>query len=320
MTSDGIRHGRWGGLPWRTRGTGCSIPGRRDGEAVPGSHRQPKLLLHRVCKTFHSKRGQTAALQDVTMSVSDGEFVCIVGPSGCGKSTLLNLIAGLETKSGGEILADGKAVLGPGTDRVVIFQEPALFPWLNVLANVEFGLKMSGIARDERRRQAEEALRLVHLLGFRNAYVHELSGGMKQRVALARALVMDPQVLLMDEPFAALDTQTRGMLHEELQNAWMLTRKTIVFVTHNIEEAVHLADRVVVFSSRPGQVRREIQVDAPRPRLPSEHGLWGSAFRQIADELRIEVEKAAREESRSAGQLEADPLSCPAGGRLAGRL
>lgn len=260
------------------------------------------------------------ALQEVDMSVTDGEFVCIVGPSGCGKSTLLNLIAGLEAKTGGEILADGRAVVGPGTDRVLLFQEPALFPWLNVLGNVEFGLKMSGVPRALRRERSEDALRLVNLSGFGKAFAHELSGGMKQRVALARALVMDPQVLLMDEPFAALDTRTRGLLHDELQNAWMLTRKTIVFVTHNIEEAVHLADRVVVFSGRPGRVRREIRVEAPRPRAHADSDSLGHVFRQIADELRHEVEIAAKEEYGNAGQLEAAPLSCPAGGRMAGRF
>lgn len=278
---------------------------------------RPKLLLRGVSKIYATRRGQTRALHRINLTVRDGEFVCIIGPSGCGKSTLLNLVAGLDHYSEGEILADGKVVRGAGTDRLMIFQEPTLFPWLNVLGNIEFGLKMAGVPPRTRRERAEEALRLVHLLPFREAFVHELSGGMKQRVALARALVMDPQVLLMDEPFAALDTQTREMLHDELLSAWSQTRKTIIFVTHNIEEAIRLGDRVVVFSQRPGRIRRELRLETPRPRSA---GLCVDLIGEISEGLRNEASIAAREEYGNEGEPErrheTDHVSCLAGDNL----
>ncbi|MBI5301900.1 MAG: ABC transporter ATP-binding protein [Chloroflexi bacterium] len=195
-----------------------------------------------------------------------GEFVCLLGPSGCGKSTLLNLVAGLDKPTRGEILTDGKRVNGTGTDRVMIFQSAALFPWLNVRDNVEFGMQMIGKPSAQRRETARHFLAMVHLTEFENAYVHELSGGMKQRAAIARALALDPDVLLMDEPFGALDAQTRDILHGELQAIWRATNKTILFVTHNVREAIVLGDRVVVFSARPARIKREWTLDLPRPR------------------------------------------------------
>lgn len=225
-----------------------------------------RLDICNVGKAFSGKSGERKAVDSVSFHVDAGEFVCLLGPSGCGKSTLLNIIAGLDKPTSGEIEMDGRPISGPGKDRVMIFQEAALFPWLNVQDNVEFGLQMAGIPKTERARIAQRYLKLVNLSDFGKAAVHELSGGMKQRVALARALALDPEVLLMDEPFGALDAQTRDLLHDELQDIWADTAKTVVFVTHNVREAVVLGDRVIVFSSRPGRIKREFVVGLPRPR------------------------------------------------------
>ncbi len=224
-----------------------------------------KVELRRVTKTFEGKT-PVLALDAIDLSVRAGEFVCLLGPSGCGKSTLLNLVAGLDRPTAGQVLKDGQPVDGPGTDRVMIFQTAALFPWLDVLGNVEFGLRMTGGAKRECTEVARRYLRMVHLLDFEQTFVHQLSGGMKQRVALARALALDPDVLLMDEPFGALDAQTRDLLHDELQNIWSATSKTVLFVTHNVREAIVLGDRVVVLSQRPGRVKQEFAIDLPRPR------------------------------------------------------
>ncbi len=250
-----------------------------------------KLELRSVSKTFQTRRGDTHALQDVTLDVAAGEFVCLLGPSGCGKSTLLNIIAGLDSPDAGEVCADGQPVLAASTDRVVMFQDATLFPWLNVADNVTFGLTMAGTPAKERREIAQRYLQMVHLPRFSNAAVHELSGGMKQRVALARALALDPAVLLMDEPFGALDAQTRDLLHAELQEIWATTGKTIVFVTHNVREAIRLGDRVLVMSARPGTIKREFRVNLPRPRAMEDHGLVDLA-RVILDELKDEVNRA----------------------------
>jgi sulfonate transport system ATP-binding protein len=255
----------------------------------------PKLSLRNVSKNFHTKTGKFNAVQDISLEVHEGEFLCIVGPSGCGKSTVLNIIAGLEKPDGGHALVNGKPILGPGTDRVVIFQELALFPWLSVLKNVEFGLRMARVSRKEREERALHFLKMVHLTRFSHSYVHELSGGMKQRVALARALAIDPEILLMDEPFAALDAQTRDILHEELQEIWAATRKTIIFVTHNVREAACLGDRVLVFSTHPGRIKREFEIDYARPRHLEDPNLITFA-KNILDELKAEVEKVAQEE------------------------
>ena len=250
-----------------------------------------KILVQDVWKEFPMKDGKISALEAITLDVKDGEFLCIVGPSGCGKSTLLSIIAGLVRPGRGAVLINGKEVQGPGPDRVVMFQESALFPWLTAIENIEFGLKMKGVDGKEREKLAHRYLKLVNLERFRNSYVHELSGGMKQRVALARALAMEPEVLLMDEPFAALDAQSRDQFHIELQQIWMKTGQTIIFVTHNVSEAVSLGDRVVVLTYRPGRIKREFHVEYPRPR--ESRGVAGLAAitSDILAELRVEFER-----------------------------
>jgi NitT/TauT family transport system ATP-binding protein len=226
-----------------------------------------KLAIEDVSKTFQSASGKVLALDRVSVSVAEGEFVCLVGASGCGKSTLLNIIAGLEKPDSGTVLADGKPVTGPGRERLVMFQEPALFPWLDVFGNVLFGLKLKpNLTNKDRRDVAKYYLELVGLSRFEHANIHELSGGMKQRVSLARALAPNPRVLLMDEPFAALDALTREQLYGDIQEIWKARRKTIVFVTHNVREAACLGDRVLLFSPHPGRIREEFPVKLARPR------------------------------------------------------
>ncbi len=226
-----------------------------------------KLLIDGVSKTFRNSRGEVLALDTTTLAVDEGEFVCLVGPSGCGKSTLLNLVAGLDTPTRGRVLMDGKPVTGPGSERMVMFQEHALFPWLDVLGNVLFGLKLKpGLDAKERVEVAKYYLKLVGLERFLKASIHELSGGMRQRVALARALAPNPRVLLMDEPFAALDAMTREQLYADLQKISAAQKKTVLFVTHNVREAVCLGDRVILFSPNPGRIREQFKVALPRPR------------------------------------------------------
>ena len=239
-----------------------------------------KLLIQNVSKSFRGTAGDVLALDRVSLSVAEGEFVCLVGVSGCGKSTLLNIIAGLEKPDSGSVLADGKPVTGPGRERLVMFQESALFPWLDVLDNVLFGLKLKpNLTRKDRYDVAKYYLELVGLTRFEHANIHELSGGMKQRVALARALAPNPRVLLMDEPFAALDALTREQLYGDLQQIWKARRKTIVFVTHNVREAACLGDRVLLFSPHPGRIQEEFTVDLPRPRDINSVDLAGYAIR-----------------------------------------
>jgi sulfonate transport system ATP-binding protein len=226
-----------------------------------------KLSIENVSKSFRSASGDVLALDQVRLNVAEGEFVCLVGASGCGKSTLLNIIAGLEKPDGGTVLADGKPVTGPGRDRLVMFQEPALFPWLDVFGNVLFPLKLKpNLTNKDRHDVAKYYLELVGLSRFERANIHELSGGMKQRVSLARALAPNPRVLLMDEPFAALDALTREQLYGDIQEIWKARRKTIVFVTHNVREAACLGDRVLLFSPHPGRIREEFPVKLARPR------------------------------------------------------
>ena len=226
-----------------------------------------KLAIEDVSKTFRTATGEVLALDRVSLQVNEAEFVCLVGPSGCGKTTLLNIIAGLEKPDSGRVLADGKPVTSPGRDRLVMFQEPALFPWLDVFGNVLFGLKLKpNLTNKDRRNVARYYLELVGLTRFEHANIHELSGGMKQRVSLARALAPNPRVLLMDEPFAALDALTREQLYGDIQQIWKARRKTIVFVTHNVREAACLGDRVLLFSPHPGRIQEEFAVDLPRPR------------------------------------------------------
>jgi len=226
-----------------------------------------KVELKKVSRHFATDSGIVRAVSALDLTIAKGEFLCIVGPSGCGKSTLLNLIAGFEKPDSGELLVDGRAVAGPGPDRFVIFQEPALFPWLNVRQNVAFGLRLAGVTAAEQQRRVERLLQTVQLERFAGARIHELSGGMKQRVALARALAMDPEILLMDEPFAALDAQTRDLLHEEMERIWLETGKTVVFVTHNVREAVRLGTRVILMDAAGGTIRQEYPVNLPRNRF-----------------------------------------------------
>src|SRR6266404_2269308 len=252
----------------------------------------PKVSLDGISLTYKTNaKGRLVALDNISLQVKPGEFVCVVGPSGCGKSTLLHLIAGLHQQSSGQVLVDGKPVSGPGTDRILIFQELGLFPWLKVGENVEFGMKMKNISKAEREERVQYYLRLVHLSKFRDSYTHQLSGGMRQRVALARALATEPDVLLMDEPFAALDAQTRDLLHDELERIWAETGSTIVFVTHNVREAVRLGDRVALLTFRPGRVKREFSVDLPRPRVLEDVHV-AHAAREILDELREEINRS----------------------------
>jgi NitT/TauT family transport system ATP-binding protein len=226
-----------------------------------------KLVVDHVTKSFKGQSGWLKALDDVSLTVNEGEFVCLVGPSGCGKSTLLNLVAGLDTPESGTLSSDGQPIIGPGRERGVMFQEHALFPWLDVLGNVLFGLQLKpNINKAERIDIAKYYLQLVGLGRFIHANVHELSGGMKQRVALARALAPNPRILCMDEPFAALDAMTREQLYADLQDIWAKRKKTIIFVTHNVREAVCLGDRVVLFSPNPGRIREQFDIQLPRPR------------------------------------------------------
>lgn len=226
-----------------------------------------KLSVSGVSKTFDSAQGRIEALRDINLAVNEGEFVCLVGPSGCGKSTLLNLVAGLDKPDEGTISVEDVPVTGPGRDRMVMFQEHALFPWLDVMGNVLFGLKLKpNLTNPERREVAKFYLHLVGLDNFAKASIHELSGGMRQRVALARSLAPNPRILLMDETFGALDALTREQLYGELQQIWQKRKKTILFVTHNIREAVCLGDRVVLFSPHPGRIVESFDIDLPRAR------------------------------------------------------
>jgi NitT/TauT family transport system ATP-binding protein len=226
-----------------------------------------KLVLDGVTKTFETKRTKVRALENVCLQVSEGEYVCLVGQSGCGKTTLLNVIAGLEKPDGGRVLVDGRPVSQPGRDRMVLFQETALFPWLDAMGNVLFGLKLKPNLTDgDRLEVAKFYLKMTGLGKFTHANIHELSGGMKQRVALARALAPNPRVLLMDEPFGALDALTREQLYGDIQEIWLKRRKTVVFVTHNVREAVCLGDRVLLLAPGPGRVIEEFRIDLPRPR------------------------------------------------------
>ena len=214
----------------------------------------------------HFENSEKATLNEIDLEIESGEFVCIVGASGCGKSTLLNLVAGLEKPTGGKILLDGEEVNGPGADRTVMFQEHGLFPWLNVIENVKFGMKLAGVPKEEQEKVAMHYLEMVHLQDYKDYPIHQISGGMRQRTALARALTMNSKVLLMDEPFSALDKQTSNRLREELQRVWMETKKTILFITHSVEEAVYLGDRVVALSPDTGRIASIITIDIPRPR------------------------------------------------------
>jgi NitT/TauT family transport system ATP-binding protein len=225
------------------------------------------IEIRDVSLIYDTPGGKVPGVKDVSFDIAASEFICIVGPSGCGKSTLLNIIAGFLSPAAGEIRIGGKPVTGHGMDRGVVFQDFAqLFPWRTALGNVTFGLEMKGVAKEEREKTAREQLRLVKLEKFTASYPHHLSGGMQQRVAIARALAYNPSVLLMDEPFAALDALTRDDMQRLLAEVWRETRKTVIYVTHNVAEAVYLADRVIVMSPHPGTVKAEIPITLPRPR------------------------------------------------------
>lgn len=254
------------------------------------------VQIKNVSKTFLNKEEKTeyTVFENISLDVKPGEFVSLLGPSGCGKSTLLNIVAGLEDASEGVVLVGDKEVKEPGSDRGVVFQEAALMPWLSVLENVMFSLKKKMNKKDAKEK-AIEYLKLVHLSKFINSYPHELSGGMKQRVSIARALAMDPEILLMDEPFGALDEQTRTMLHKEVQYIWETTGKTILFVTHNIRESILLSDRIVLMGTRPGGIINIFPVDLPRPRKQSSPEFL-ELEEKIMEQLAGEIEKVMREE------------------------
>ncbi|MBX3229979.1 MAG: ABC transporter ATP-binding protein [Labilithrix sp.] len=254
--------------------------------------------------------GDTSILDDVTLAVGPGEALCLVGPSGGGKSTILNLLAGLVAPTAGRVTFDGAPIDGPSPERAVVFQDAALFPWLSLAQNVAFPLEMAGVERAEREARVEELLRLVHLSRFRGMYPHELSGGMRQRGAIARALATRPRMILFDEPFAALDGQMRELLQSEVERLVGASRTTMVFVTHQIDEAVRLGDRVVLIGARPGRIVGEVHVDLPRPRVRDARAM--EIAQRIADEIRSEVEKVAREEADGAWGVEADGDAHPA--------
>jgi ABC-type nitrate/sulfonate/bicarbonate transport system ATPase subunit len=261
-----------------------------------------KLKIANVSKAFPNPRtGQVIpALREVTLEVAAGEFVCILGPSGCGKTTLLNCLAGFIHPDAGSILKDDRTIDGPAPDRGMVFQEYGLFPWFTVEQNILFGPRMRGVARAHLTELARRYVELVNLRGFERHYPFELSGGMKQRVSLARALANDPEILLMDEPFGALDAQTREAMQEELLRIWERERKTCVFITHSIAEAIYLADRVVVLSARPGQVKRIVPVTVPRLRDRTSPAFF-ELYREVDAVLREEIARAATDHAGPPG-------------------
>ena len=235
--------------------------------AEGGDRMKPKITCESITKVFPMRGGgELTVLEDVSLTVAENEFLVILGPGRCGKTTLLNIIAGLQPPTRGRVLVDGAVVTGPHPDVGMVFQGIALFPWKTVLENVEMGPRLRGVPKRERREKAEYYIRLVGLQGFENAYPHQLSGGMKQRVGIARAYCNDPKVLLMDEPFGHLDAQTRYQMEQEVLRIWEQERRTVMFVTNNIEEAAYLADRIVLLSSCPARVKAEYRIDLPRPR------------------------------------------------------
>ncbi|HVU14944.1 MAG TPA: ABC transporter ATP-binding protein [Phototrophicaceae bacterium] len=251
-----------------------------------------KLQLNNITMTFRTRRGDSVtAVDNLSLYVGDREFISIVGPSGCGKSTLLRVVAGLIRPDDGSVLLDGQPIRGPGADRGMVFQTYTLFPWLTVQGNVEYGLRLKRMSGSERKAIAQRHLAAVGLTGFENSYPKELSGGMMQRVAIARALANDPEVLLMDEPFGALDAQTRSIMQEMLVTLWQETPKTILFITHDIDEALFLSDRVYVMTARPGRVKLMLNVDLPRPRT-----LEMTTTEQFIEQKRVVLE-AIKEET-----------------------
>ncbi len=252
-----------------------------------------KVKIDKVEKIYNGRNGDMVALNGVSLDIMENEFVCVVGPSGCGKSTLLNIIAGLLEPTSGSVYVDGKEVHGTGPERGVVFQQYALFPWLTVLKNVQFGLKLKGMSEAESREIAMKYLKMVDLEQFADSYPKELSGGMKQRVAIARAYAVDPSVLLMDEPFGALDAQTRTQLQSELIKTWQEQKKTCFFITHDVEEAVILATKVIIMSARPGRIKKIVDVNLPYPRtqemkmelpfLDLKTYIWGEVYQEYLE-------------------------------------
>lgn len=247
---------------------------------------ETQIRVESVTKYFGAGKDRMTALHDVTLTIGDGEFICLLGPSGCGKTTLLNLLAGFDSPSAGRMHAFGATIERPGADRTMMFQDYALFPWLTVSQNIEYGLKRKGCAKGERARISQHYIKLIDLIGFEKKYPRQLSGGMRQRVALARALAVQPKMLLMDEPFAALDSFTRERMQDELVRVWQGERKAVVFVTHSIDEAIKLADRIVVMSPRPGRISSIIEIEDDRPRdLDSPRNI--AIAKQIRDILHL---------------------------------
>lgn len=265
------------------------------------------VRIESVYKSFMKDHAKVNVLDDVNISIEKGSFVSIVGPSGCGKSTLLNLIAGLDKVDEGAIYINDQRVTKPGPDRVVVFQSDGLFPWLTVLDNVTYGLKLNGMAKKEAEEKARETLQMVHLSKYVQSYPHQLSGGMKQRVAIARALVMEPDILLMDEPFSALDEQTRMVLHHELIKIWKKTKVTIFFVTHNIREAVHLSEKVIVFATRPGRLKKIYSVPTTKDGMMPD-SVTMHIEKEILSVLKSEIEKVLKEEMGSEYSIETDSI------------
>jgi len=248
------------------------------------------VKVENASKTFTSRKGSVPALKDINLEVHDGQFVCLLGPSGCGKTTLLRMIGGLDVPTSGTITIDGKIVDGPSPKMTMVFQEYSLYPWRTVAENVGFGLEMTGVPKEQRDAEVNERLELVGLKGFKDSYPYELSGGMRQRAAVARALATDPAVMLMDEPFGALDAQTRNKMQQELLDIWDETKKTILFVTHSVDEAVYLADKIVILTPRPGRIHEIYENPLPRPRDRT-----SVEFARLRKDVLLEIEKLESE-------------------------
>jgi ABC-type nitrate/sulfonate/bicarbonate transport system ATPase subunit len=264
---------------------------------VAAGVREAKLLVDSVARVFPGVRGgaPTRALEPIELAVAENDFITVLGPSGCGKSTLLRIVAGLDRPSAGRVLLDGHAVTGPGADRGMVFQSYTLFPWLTVAENIAFGLRERGVPRSERREIVDAYVAKIGLAGFEGHYPKQLSGGMQQRTAIARALANDPEILLLDEPFGALDNQTRALMQELLLGIWERERKTVLFVTHDIEEAIFLASRVIVMTARPGRIKADVAVDLPHPRhyTMKTSPDFSALKARLTEEIRIEAVRAA---------------------------
>lgn len=279
------------------------------------THGSGHIEVRNLSMVFGSAQQRVHAISDVSLHVAPGEFVSIIGPSGCGKSTLLNVVAGFSQATQGEALLDSQRITGPGSDRGVVFQQYSLFPWMSVRRNVEFGLKMQNVAPNKRETTARTLLGLAGLLAFENHYPDQLSGGMKQRVGIVRALATSPQVMLMDEPFGALDSQTRVVMQQILTNMWQRMRLSVLFITHDIEEAIFLSDRVYVMTARPGRIKAEIEIPLPRPRTAEM--MSSVAFTQVLHKLRNLIREeslAAMGNELDSGGLEGFAVDVDAGG------